>query len=131
MFATGIYPDAWCKGVIVSIHKKGDTLNVSNYRGITLVNVMANIFSLLLRNRINTLCQSEQVFNKSQFGFRDNYSTTECVYLLHAIIQNISKKKSNMYCSFIDYKMAFDTVIRDALWIKLIQEGFSCKVING
>ena len=26
--------------------------------------------------------------------------------------------------------MAFDTVIRDALWIKLIKEGFSCKVIN-
>ena len=35
-----------------------------------------------------------------------------------------------MYCAFIDYQMAFDTVIRDALWIKLIQEGFSCKVIN-
>ena len=35
-----------------------------------------------------------------------------------------------MYCAFIDYQMAFDTVIRDALWIKLIKEGFSCKVIN-
>ena len=91
---------------------------------------MAKIFSLALRNRLNTWCESEHVFNESQFGFRNNHSTTDCVYLLHSIIQNILYKKSKLYCAFIDYQMAFDTVIRDALWSKLMRLGISCKVLD-
>ena len=44
IFETGVYPDSWCKGIIVPIHKKGDHDNPSNYRGITLVNCMAKFF---------------------------------------------------------------------------------------
>ena len=130
IFETGIYPEAWCKGVIVPIHKKGDTLNASNYRGITLINVMAKIFSLLLRNRLNKWCENNEVFSDAQFGFRDNRSTTDCVFLLHSIIQNILNKKCKLYCAFIDFQMAFDTVIRDALWVKLLDTEISCKMIN-
>ena len=32
-FYTGEYPEAWSKGIIVPIHKKGDIDNPSNYRG--------------------------------------------------------------------------------------------------
>ena len=94
IFDTGTYPDTWCRGVIVPIHKKGDTRNASNYRGITLINVMAKIFSLALRNRLNKWCEAEQIYSDSQFGFRDNHSTSDCVFLLHTIIQNILNNKS-------------------------------------
>ena len=43
------YPDAWCKGVIVPIYKKGNTQDAANYRGVTLVNVLGKLFSLILR----------------------------------------------------------------------------------
>ena len=43
------YPDAWCKGVIVPIYKKGNTQDTANYRGVTLVNVLGKLFSLILR----------------------------------------------------------------------------------
>jgi len=48
-----VYPDAWCKGVIVPIYKKGNKQDAANYRGVKLVNVIGNICSLILRNRIN------------------------------------------------------------------------------
>ena len=35
-----------------------------------------------------------------------------------------------LYCAFIDYEKAFDTVIHDALWIKLVQSGISSKMLN-
>ena len=35
-----------------------------------------------------------------------------------------------MYCAFIDYEKAFDTVNHDALWIKLVKSGVSCKMLN-
>lgn len=69
IFDNGVYPEAWCKGAIAPIYKKGDRLDPSNYRGITLVNVIAKIFSLTLRNRNNEWCEKCDVFNGSQFGF--------------------------------------------------------------
>ena len=48
IYESGIYPDSWCKGVIVPIFKKGDSGNPGNYRGITLINIKyhsKNIFS--------------------------------------------------------------------------------------
>ena len=55
MFTNCVYPSSWSKGVIVPIHKykKGDKSDPANYRGITLVNVTAKVFSLILRNRIH------------------------------------------------------------------------------
>lgn len=59
--------------------------------------------------------------------FRDNHnSTTDCIFLLHSIIQKVFNNKSKLYCLFMDYKKAFDTVNSDALWVKLLR----CKMIN-
>ena len=62
---TGSYPDAWSKGVIVPIFKKGDRKKSANYRGITIANITAKVFSLCLRNRINKWCESENIFLNS------------------------------------------------------------------
>jgi len=35
-----------------------------------------------------------------------------------------------LFCAFIDYEKAFDTVIRDALWTKLVEMNISCKMLN-
>ena len=44
IFDNGNYPEAWFKGVIVPVFKKGDRNIPSNYRGITLVNVMGKLY---------------------------------------------------------------------------------------
>ena len=130
IYDSGIYPDSWCNGVIVPIHKKGDVFNPSNYRGITLVNVIAKIFSLTLRNKLNKWCETEHILNDYQFGFRDKRSTADAIFILHATIQKILSSNSKLWCAFIDYEKAFDTVIRDALWVKLLQCGISCKMVT-
>ena len=49
IFLTGEYPESWCTGVIVPIYKnKGDIDSPNSYRGITLTNVLAKIFSHVL-----------------------------------------------------------------------------------
>ena len=35
-----------------------------------------------------------------------------------------------MYCAFVDYEKAFDTVVRDALRFKLIDSGVSSKMVK-
>ena len=91
---------------------------------------MGKIFSLALRNRLNSWCEQENVFHDTQFGFRDNCSTTDAIFLLHTIIQKVLAKNSKLWCVFIDYQRAFDTVIRESLWTRLIQSGISCKMLR-
>ena len=46
------------------------------------------------------------------------------------MIQKTLNENSNLYCAFVDYEKAFDTVNRDALWFTLMQSGVSSKMIR-
>ena len=70
IYESGVYPESWCKGLIVPIHKRGDRNDPNNYRGIMLISVFAKLFSLILKNRLNTWCEDNEVLNEFQFGFR-------------------------------------------------------------
>ena len=111
IYDSGIYPESWCKGLIVPIHKKGDKVDPNNYRGKMLISAFAKLFSL-----------------EFQFSFRDGRSTSDCIFILHSLIQRVLKENTKLYCAFIDYEKAFDTVIRDALWFKLLDNGISSKL---
>jgi hypothetical protein len=39
-------------------------------------------------------------------------------------------KNGELFCAFIDFKQAFDTVWRDGLWSKLIKNGINGKCFN-
>jgi hypothetical protein len=40
-----IIPKDCLSGVVIPLHKKGDKVNLDNYRGITLVDVVGKVFS--------------------------------------------------------------------------------------
>ena len=130
IFESAIYPESCAKGLIVPIHKKGDKGDPNNYRGITLISTFAKIFLLVLRNRLNLWCEENTIFNDFQFGLRNQRSTSDCIFILHSLIQKVLKQNSKMYCAFVDYEKAFDTVVRDALWFKLIDSGVSSKIVK-
>ena len=67
IYESGVYPDSWSKGLIVPIHKRGDMNDPNNYRGIMLISVFTKLFSLILRNRLNTWCEDNEVLNEFQF----------------------------------------------------------------
>ena len=79
---------------------------------------------------MNKWCESENVLNDSQYGFREGRSTADAIFILHSVIQKVLAKKSKLWCAFIDYQRAFDSVNRDALSFKLIESGISCKMTN-
>ena len=89
IFMSGEYPESWGKGVIVPIYKnKGDIDSTNNYRGITLSNVLAKIFSHILLKRINKWSDEHDKINDNQFGFQKSKSTVDCIFVLSNYIKS-------------------------------------------
>lgn len=134
IFLTGEYPESWCTGVIVPIYKnKGDIDSPNNYRGITLTNVLAKIFSHVLLNRINKWSEKHEKINCNQFGFQKAKSTIDCIFIFNSIISKVLNEDSGskkLYCTFIDYEKAFDKVDRYLLWFKLLHEDISPRMLK-
>lgn len=120
----GKFPSEWKVGMIVPIYKhKGDINDPSNYRGITLLSCLGKLFTSILNMRLNSFLEVNNILSGNQAGFRKNYSTMDHVFLFRGIIELFCRRKLNLFCAFIDYQKAFDTVERDALWMKLTKAG--------
>ncbi len=85
----------------------------------------------MLDIRLRSWAKSHSILNAHRFGFRENMSTTDCIFVLHSIINKVvNNEKKKLYCAFVDFRKAFDLVYRNGIWYKLIQNGVSSKMIR-
>jgi hypothetical protein len=63
-------PREWTEGIICPIYKKGDRMLRSNYRPITLLNVVYKIFKILIHNRVSKMVDNK--LEDCQMEFRTN-----------------------------------------------------------
>ena len=57
-------------------------------------------------------------------------NTVDNIFVLHGLISHILNQGRKLYCDFIDFTKAFDYVVRDNLWYKLINIGLRGKILN-
>ena len=116
IFETGILPEVWLQGKIRPIYKnKGDQLNPENYRPITVLSCLGNLLTAVLNNRLKRFLDIFDELNENQAGFRNGYSTTDHIFTLNALIELFRSQKKKLYCAFIDFSKAFDSVWRIGL----------------
>ena len=111
------YPVNLGTSVLVPILKsKGDPHVHDNYRGIAVGPAIGKLFSMILNTRADEWAETNGYRAKGQFGFRKARSTVDAAFvLLHAIEQYKANHKP-LFCAFIDFKKAYDSVDRDTLW---------------
>ena len=128
IFETGILPETWLEGIIKPIYKnKGDPLQPENYRPITILSCFGKLFTAVLNSRLNDFLNEHDTLEENQAGFRAGYSTCDNIFVLHALIEILKTKKIKLFCSFIDFSKAFDSVWRVGLWSKLLKNNISGK----
>ena len=95
---------------VIPTFRKGDKLDVNNYRPISLISNISKIIEKLIHKRLNSFLEQSNIFYPFQFGFRDYHSTT------HALIEITDQIKEACDCGlyacgiYLDLKKAFDTV---------------------
>ena len=81
--------------------------------------LLAKLYGIILEKKISRCFESEGKQAKGQAGFRRQHSTTYHLVTLRIIVEECNSDKSNLFCFFVDFRKAFDTVPRHNLWNKL------------
>ena len=71
---------------LLTLHRfTKDTLNVTNYRLISVTNAFSKIFDITLHAQISAHLEGEQILNPLQFGIRPQYSTHDSSLIFNRI----------------------------------------------
>ena len=90
--------------------RKGSPDDPDNYRGITLLSCVAKLFTACINARLTNYIESTGQLGEEQAGFREGYSTLDHIFVLHSLVNLYLHRKKRIYCLFVDYRKAFDTV---------------------
>lgn len=124
-------PSASKGATLMMLHKKGDTTEVENYRGISLMSCVLKLAGAIVIRRIGDVVDSDDpekaILMKYQAGFRRG---EECL-AQHASLLEICQRRSRIksdcngvtWVAFLDMKMAYDSVPHEALFYKLKRIG--------
>ena len=112
------------------LHKKGKLDDVNKFRGITLLSVLRKIFTRILNSRLTDWAEEYYVYIEAQAEFRSNMSTVDNLFFLHGIINHLLNKGEKLFCAFVDFTKAFDYLVRDIIWFKLIKLGVKSKILD-
>ena len=127
---SGYFPDSWTKAIILPVFKKGNVNEVKNYRGISLISNLGKLFTSVLNQRLLKWSQCNDVITDAQFGFRPGYGTVDAIFVLNSIISQTLNNKKRLYCAFVDFQTAFDSINRCKLWYKLSKIGIKGKMLR-
>ena len=87
-----------------------------NYRGITVLSCFGKLFTSVINDRIHSFLETNDILGNEQSGFRKGHSTMDRVFALHCLIDvYLQREKKELFCAFIDYRKAFDSVQRGLL----------------
>ncbi|MCG7875884.1 MAG: reverse transcriptase family protein [Candidatus Thiodiazotropha endolucinida] len=128
---TGHIPDMWLEGKIKPIFKnKGGPLDPNNYRPITLLSCLGKLFTATLNERLSNFLEENNLLKENQAGFRKHYSTVDHIYSLYSLVELLKTENKKLFCCFVDFSKAFDSVWRIGLWKKLLHTSVTGKFLK-
>ena len=113
-------PQDWKRSVFISIPKKGNAKECSNYCTIALISHASKVMLKILQARLQQYVNRE--LPDVPAGFRKGRGTRDQIANIHWIMEKAREFQKNIYFSFMDYAKAFDCVNHNKLW-KILRDG--------
>ena len=109
-------PRSWLGGLICFLLKKDAVLDIPGYRPVCLLDTVYKVLSAIVTDRLYRLAERYGLQDPSQEGFRRLHSTQRQVQSLHWAIQEAAARKELLFCCYLDFANAFNSVDHAALW---------------
>ena len=113
------YPFSWSVSRLSMLFKKGSTLDVNNYRGISIINSITKIYDYILNNRLNLWFKPD----REQAGAQPKRGCIEQIVALRLLFNYSFKKRKKLFVGFVDFSKAYDRVPRGSLFKILYKLG--------
>ena len=94
---------------------KNDINDANNYRGISLVSCFGKLFSWIINYNMLECENIYSILTDAQFGLRGGLSTVDAIFALQAFIKRSLDSNNRLYCCFVYFKKAFDSIDRTRL----------------
>ena len=114
IWKTQQWPQDWKRRVFISIPKKGNAKECSNYCTIALISHASKVMLKILQARLQDYMNCE--LPDVQAGFRKGREIRDQIAKIRWIIEKAREFQKNIYFCFIDYAKAFDCVDHNKLW---------------
>ena len=93
-----------------------------------MLSIVGKILGRIVIDRIRN--GVDERLRKEQAGYRRGRGTTEQVFILRNIIEQVNEWQATLYVNFIDFEKAFDSVHRQSLWVIMQKYGIPEKIIR-
>ena len=114
---------------IVPVSKKAKITELNYYRPIALTSVIMKYFERLVKDHITSILPD--TLDPLQFAYRPNKSTDDAIAIaLHTALSRLDKRNTHVRMLFIDYSLAFNTIVPSKLIIKLEALGLNPALCN-
>ena len=113
IWKTQQWPPDWKRSVFITIPKKGNAKECSNYCTIALIPHASKVMLKILQSRLQQYVNRE--LPDVQAGFRKGRGTRDQIANIRCIMEKTRVFQKNIYFCFIDYAKAFDCVDHNKL----------------
>ncbi|EYB96256.1 hypothetical protein Y032_0152g2889 [Ancylostoma ceylanicum] len=118
----------WERALVVPIHKKGDSRECKNYRGISLLSIVGKVFMKIIQARHQE--HREQTSREEQAGFCPGRGCCDQIFVARQLMEERVRRGKQTVIAFIDFESAFDCVHWPTLWKSLEVEHVPWKIVR-
>lgn len=105
-----IFPKSWLLGITILFEKPTADIGLDKFRPITLLSVEYKLYSHILNDTLNNIIHANNLIPLAQNGFYKDRGSDQCIHTLIQVISDSIRNKRSLYCLYIDFAKAFDSV---------------------